>query len=277
MKRLITILICLLGIAKVASSQYYFQDIVNTQRTVANLALLKQQKVASQMVQTFDPSMQVDKDFRCVRLLTPTYHQMRAITNSTATGYEVLISSFSAKGQLTKTVDSTSASVTITQYRYDESGRLLAVSSSSQALDSKLKFEETRNYQYDTAGRLQLMVRKKSVGNDSMVVKFKTDEQGRVVEEQPAMGKRTYFNYDQDGQLTDIYSYNAAKKRMLPDYMFEYEGKQMKKMTSVNTATSSYTVWEYSYQGNGLPDRESCYGKGRELLGMVKYNYTFNP
>lgn len=276
MKRSIAILLGFLGIASTASSQYYFQDIVNTQRTVATMAVLKQQKVTAQMVQTFDPGMQPDKDFRCVRLVSPTGHQLRSVTNSSATGYEVLVSTFSSKGMLTKTVDSTNASITITQYRYDEGGKLVLVSSSSQATSSKLKFEETRSYVYDTAGRLQRMVRRKSATNDSLVVAFKTDSAGHVIEEQPALGKRTYFNYDANGQLTDIYSYNAVRKRMLPDYMFEYEGGLLKKMTSVNVASGEYTIWEYSYQASGLPDRESCYGKGKELLGMVKYNYTFN-
>ncbi|WP_291911425.1 hypothetical protein [Chitinophaga sp. CB10] len=276
MKRTLAILTGLLGIAFTARSQYYYQDIVNTQRTIATMAVLKEQQVAAQMVQTFDPGMQPDRDFKCIRLVSPTGHQLRAVTNSSATGYEVLVSTFSSKGLLTKTVDSTAASVTITQYRYDEGGRLLLVSSSSQATNSKLKFEETRSYVYDTAGRLQRMVRRKSATNDSLVVAFRTDSAGHVIEEQPAMGKRTYYNYDANGQLTDIYSYNAVRKRMLPDYMFEYEGRLLKKMTAVNVASSAYTIWEYSYLPSGLPDRESCYGKGKELLGMVKYNYDFN-
>lgn len=276
MKRTLAILTGLLGIAFTVRSQYYYQDIVNTQRTIATMAVLKQQQVAAQMVQTFDPGMQPDRDFKCIRLVSPTGHQLRAVTNSSATGYEVLVSTFSSKGLLTKTVDSTAASVTITQYRYDEGGRLLLVSSSSQATNSKLKFEETRSYVYDTAGRLQRMVRRKSATNDSLVVAFRTDSAGHVIEEQPAMGKRTYYNYDANGQLTDIYSYNAVRKRMLPDYMFEYEGRLLKKMTAVNVASSAYTIWEYSYLPSGLPDRESCYGKGKELLGMVKYNYDFN-
>ncbi|NIG57621.1 hypothetical protein [Chitinophaga sp. Cy-1792] len=277
MKRISFIILCLLGAAGPASSQYYFQDIVNTQRTVANMSQLKEQKVATQRVQTYDPTSEPDKDFRCIRIINPTYRQLRSETNSTATGYEVLVSTFTAKGLLSKTIDSTNSSITITQYRYDDNGRLQYISSSSQATDSKMKFEETRSYQYDTTGRLLSMVRRKSAASDSLVIRFKTDSTGKVIEEQPLNGKKTFYNYDKQGQLTDIYSYNSLKKKMLPDYIFEYSGDKMAKMTAVNMATSSYTIWEYTYSQQGLPDKETCYGKGKELLGMVKYSYTFNP
>jgi YD repeat-containing protein len=277
MMRTLVIIFSLLGIVKPASSQYYFQDIFNTQRAIANMAALKSQKVSTQSVQTFDPENEPDKDFRCIRITNPTYHQLRSITNSSSTGYEVLVSSFSYKGLLTKTIDSTNSSITITQYRYDEGGRLVSVSSSSTAISNKMKFEEVRRYQYDSAGKLLSMVRKKAAANDSLLVKFKTDSAGNVIEEQPVMGKRTFYNYDKLGQLTDVYSYNSQKRRMLPDYIFEYSGDKMMKMTVVNGATSEYSIWEYTYNQQGLPDRETCYGKGKELMGMVKYNYTFNP
>lgn len=262
-----------------AFGQYYFQDIYNTQQTAATLALLKENKVKLQQVRTFDANMEQDQDFRCERSLAPTYRQMKSQTQSSSTGYSALVSTFSAKGQLIKTVDSSAASVTVTQYRYDGGGRLQYINSLSTARDSKMRFDESRSYNYDSVGHLQQMIQKKSNNADSAIILFKTDSSGHVTEElEKSSGKRTFYNYDANGRLTDVYRYQAVKKRMLPDYIFEYNAKgQVYKMTTVNAQTSTYTIWQYEYQANGLPLSETCYGKGRELQGMVKYSYEQQP
>lgn len=260
-------------------SQYYFQDIYNTQQTTANMALLKENKVKTQKVLTLDANMEMDNDFRCERIVNPTYRQTKLQTQSSSTGYSALVSSFSAKGELIKTVDSSNASISTTQYRYDANGHLLNVSSSSIARSNKMRFEESRSYVYDTSGHLLQMVQKKGGTADSAIVLFKTDSTGNVTEEfETKGGKRTYYNYDKSGRLTDVYRYQPAKKRMLPDYIFEYnQTGKLAKMTTVNAQTSTYTIWEYEYQANGLPAKETCYGKGKELMGMVKYGYEMQP
>ncbi|QJB39283.1 hypothetical protein HF324_16020 [Chitinophaga oryzae] len=283
MKKTILLVLGMLAAGSKAYTQFYFQDIYNTQQTVATMALLKENKVKLQRVMTLDAAtMEIDRDFRCERSLSPTYHQMKSQTQSTATGYSALTSSFSSRGLLTKTVDSSAASITTTFYRYDAQGRLQSVSSSSVARESRMRFDETRSYSYDSAGRLLQMVQKKGIGSDSALITFKTDSAGHVTEEleqrKGAPAKRIFYNYDKNGQLTDVYRYQPAKKRMLPDYIFEYNTRgQVTRMTTVNAQTSSYTIWEYEYQDNGLPSKETCYGKGKELLGMVKYSYELNP
>ena len=282
MKKTILLVFGVLAFAGKAFSQYYFQDIYNTRQTIATMALLKANKVKTQDVQTLDANMEIDRDFRCERTLSATYHQMKSQTQSSSTGYSALISFFSSKGLLTKTVDSSGASITTTLYRYDNGDRLQYISSKSAARDNKMRFEETRSYSYDTAGRLQQMVQRRGNGGDSTLVVFKTDSSGHVIEEleqrRGIPGKRTFYNYDKAGHLTDVYRYHPAKKRMLPDYIFEYtaDGKLLK-MTTVNAQTSSYTIWQYEYQANGLPSKETCYGKEHALLGMVRYRYELNP
>ncbi|MCW3464247.1 hypothetical protein [Chitinophaga nivalis] len=282
MKHTILLSLSLLAFTGKASCQYFFQDIYNTRQTIANMALLKNNKVKTQVVQSLDASMNTENDFRCERAMSPTYHQMRAKTQSRATGYSVMTSSFSSKGWLTKTTDSTEASVTTTLYRYDAEGHLLYVSSTSQARDSKMRFDESRSYSYDNAGKVTQMVQKKGNDNDSVLVRFKTDSIGHVTEEletrKGVRSKRTFYNYDAQGHLTDIFRYHPTKKRMLPDYIFEYDAQQrLSKMTTVNAETSTYSIWSYNYLPSGLPQKEECYGKGNELLGTVKYSYTFNP
>jgi len=273
----------LLAIAGHSQAQYYYQDIYNTRQTADNMALLKEHNVRVQVVLSLDASMETDNDFKCQRVLTPNYRQMRSITQSRATGLSIMTSTFSNNGRLMKTTDSTESSISTIQYRYDTAGRLVDIQSLSVSQapgGGKVRITDNRTYIYDTEGRLTSMIHKKSLG-DSTTVLFKTDEQGRVTEEQE-YGKtirstRIYYNYDSQGRLTDVLRYHPVKKRMLPDYMFEYDAQQrLAQMTTVNAETADYTIWKYMYDKAGLPDREECYGKGKELLGMIKYKYELN-
>lgn len=275
--------LCLLLLSGPAMAQYYYQDIYNTRRTGDNMALLKDHKVRAQMVQSLDANMETDNDFQGQRLLTPTYRQMKAITRSRATGLSIMTSTFSGQGRLIRTTDSTESSVTTIQYQYDGNGRLTDIRSSSQArlTGNKFRFAETRSYAYDSLGRLVQMVHKKGTGNDSTLVLFKTDDKGRVTEEQEysktIRNPRIYYNYDAEGRLTDILRFHPVKKRMLPDYMFEYDAQsRLLQMTTVNAETSDYTIWKYQYDTQGLPLREDCYGKDKALLGIIRYKYEFN-
>lgn len=276
--------ICLLLFSGRTMAQYYYQDIWNTRQTGQNMALLKEKEVRVQDVQSLDANLESDNDFKCQRVLSSNYRQMRSITQSPATGLSIMTSTFSSRGLLTKTVDSTESSLSTVQYRYDTAGRLTEIHSVSQSLVTGQKFRtsETRTYQYNSQGHLTSMVHKKSLGGaDSTTVLFKTDAQGRVIEEQE-YGKnlrspRIYYNYDSQGRLTDVLRYHTGKKRMLPDYMFEYDAQQrLSQMTTVNAETSDYTIWKYQYDDKGLPLREECYGKQKALLGMVRYKYEFN-
>lgn len=275
------LVVALLIQTTVLRAQFYLQDIHNTQLTIQNMEQLKTAKVKVQLVQSLDANMDTDNDFRGERRLTPDYRQMRAVTGSRATGFSVMVSTFSGQGRLTKTIDSTESSITTIQYRYDGAGRLLEVRTVSQARDDKFRFAENRTYQYDTAGHLVSMVQRQGANsNDSSLVLFKTNDKGQVIEEQQ-YGKgnnaqRIYYNYDAAGRLTDVLRYHPVKKRMLPDYLFEYDSKGiLQQMTTVNGTTSDYTIWKYQYNAQGLREKEDCYGKKRELLGMIRYRYDY--
>jgi YD repeat-containing protein len=275
--------LCLLLLSGPVTAQYYYQDIYNTRRTSENMALLKEHDVKAQLVQSLDANMETDNDFQCQRLLSPTYRQMKAVTRSRATGLSIMTSTFSPQGRLTRTVDSTEGSITTIQYQYDGNGLLTGIRTTSQTRQpgNKFRFTETRNYAYDSLGRPVRMVHKKGLGNDSSLVLFKIDDKGRVTEEQEynktLRSPRIYYNYDEQGRLTDVLRYHPAKKRMLPDYMFEYDAQnRLQQMTTVNAETSDYTIWKYQYDEKGLPAREDCYGKEKALLGLVRYRYEFN-
>ncbi|RAJ02324.1 hypothetical protein LX64_03333 [Chitinophaga skermanii] len=264
-----------------AKAQYYYQDIYNTQQTSKNLLLLKSKNVSKQTVKSLDANMENDNDFYCERLLTKNYNALRSLTKSPSTGMSSMTSSFNSKGLLTRTVDSSAGSISNVKYSYDNAGRLIFVEGSSQARGEKYKVGESRQYVYDSLGLLSFMIHKKSMNpSDSTIVTFKRDEKNNIIEEMETgknlPGARIYYKYDDQNNLTDVYRYNAARKRMLPDYMMTYDAKQqLVEMTTVNLNTGEYLIWKYQYADDGLPSREMCYGKEKELLGIIKYTYSY--
>lgn len=273
--RILTVIFLLLALGDTALAQYYYQDIYNTNQTTATMALFKENKVSFQHVKTLDANQETDNDFVCVRGTNPTFRQLRAVTQSSVSGRSVLTSTFSAAGRLTRTVDSTDNSISTTQYQYTPEGRLAEIQAGSRGREDKFRTSERRRFVYDSTGRLLQLIVKKG-GLDSTIVIFRTDSSGRVTEEAAPGRQRVYYNYDAQGRLTDVLRYHPSRKRMLPDYSFEYgAGGRLAQMTVVNIETGDYLIWKYSYDAKGLPDREECYGKGKELLGMVRYTYEF--
>ena len=274
--------IAFFGLKLSVSAQYYYQDIVNTARTEANMALLKENKITIQLVQSFDANQENDNDFRCQRELLANYRQIRSSTVSRATGYSVMTSYFSTKGKLTKTIDSTRSVITTVIYMRntnDTSAKIREVYLTSYEPKSKYKFTETRRYLYDSLGRLSKMIHfHGDKAEDSTTVQFTLDSLGLVVEEMEsgkgANSRRIYYKYNDQGLLTDIVRYSPTRKKMLPDYIFDYDAKnRIGAMTTVNGETATYTIWRYTYDERGLPVQEECYGKKKELMGTVRYKY----
>lgn len=265
----------LLLVISTAKAQYYYQDVFNTQQTAATMALFKSNKVSFQHVKTLDANQEEDRHFICIRGINPTYRQMRTLTQSSVSGRSVVVSTFNNAGRLTKTVDSVENSISTMQYQYGPDGRLEEIQTSSRGKEDKFRMTENRRYVYDTLGRLKEMVLKKG-GLDSTVVKFTTDGAGRVTEEAQPGQQRVYYNYDSQGRLTDVLRYSPARKKMLPDYSFEYDANgKLTQMTVVNIASGDYLIWKYSYDEKGLPKAEECSGKEKTTLGMVRYTYEY--
>ncbi|WP_220250136.1 hypothetical protein [Chitinophaga rhizophila] len=272
----------LLGLNLSVSAQYYYQDIVNTARTEANMALLKENKITAQLVQSLDANRDTDNDFRCTRELSSNFRQIRSVTVSRSTGYSAMTTYFNNKGKMTKTIDSTRNIITTVIYMRntnDTSGKLREVYLTSFEPKTKYKFTETRRYMYDSLGRLSHMIHfHGDKREDSTTVTFTLDSLGQVIEEietgKGAKGRRIYYKYNDQGLLSDIVRYSPARKKMLPDYIFDYDANnRIGAMTTVNGETATYTIWRYTYDENGLPVQEECYGKKKELLGTVRYKY----
>ena len=85
---------------------------------------------------------------------------------------------------------------------------------------------------------------------------------------------KIYYYYDSSNRLTDVVRYNDRAKKLLPDYIFEYDGNnQLTQMINVQQGSSDYLTWRYNYNEKGLKIRELCYDKQKQLLGRIEYEY----
>lgn len=261
------------------SAQYYYQDIYSTRQTDSDLVRYRDQHIRKMELVSQEPNGEQNTDFHCEKTFSEDYGVSVTTTQSFETGLSVLTVYFTKNGHITRSVDSTASSVSTTLYEYDSLNRITALhfrSRSGKEADI-FQLDEDHLYQYDAAGHLVKMIRQEN-GKTSSTILFKTDPAGRPVEEQEsgaqATGRNIYYKYDAAGRLTDVYRYVAARRKMLPDYIFSYDDQgRLSEMMVVSADTDDYNDWKYSYDERGLIVKEACYGKKGVLKGTIQFHY----
>jgi YD repeat-containing protein len=269
------VLIALLPFA--GQSQYYQKDILSTRQTMEQIKQYKANKVRKVVLQSFEGTGEPVEQFICFQEISPSFNIIKTFSQTMGTMQSVLVTQFNAKGQLIRSADSSNTTLNVSSYTYDAAGRLAVVENVSQAYAYKTKETVRHQYTYDSTGLPVSMLRIKN-GTDTVVVQFKADEKGNVGEEIiTAKGKETqtwYYYYDAQNRLTDIVRFNDRARRLLPDYVYEYnEQSQLTQMISVQSGGSDYVTWRYQYNPQGLKIKESCFSKQKQLMGYVTYRY----
>jgi YD repeat-containing protein len=270
------VLICFVLLRLQAGAQYYYKDIVGTAESNALMQLYKSGKVSRVALTSYDGDNIRSEDFAVSQVFDMAAGTLRTATQSGMTDASVLTSYTNAAGQVIKTTDSSAAGMSTTEYAYRPDGKLLSVTSVSADAKSNFKISETHLWQYG-ANHLAGMLRIRN-GKDTSVITLVTDEQGNITEEHSSRngvkGEPVYYYYNDKGQLTDIVRYNTKAKRLLPEYMFEYNDKgQVIQRITFPSNSSEYTIWRYQYNPQGLRIREAIYNKQKELTGKVEYSY----
>jgi YD repeat-containing protein len=229
------------------------------------------------VLQSFESTGEPVEQFICFQEISSSYNIMKTFSQTMGTMQSVLVTQFNTKGQLIRSADSSNTTLNVSSYVYDAAGRLAVVENVSQAYAYKTKETVRHQYSYDSSGLPVSMLRIKN-GTDTAFVQFKTDEKGNVGEEIiTAKGKATqtwFYYYDAQNRLTDIVRYNDRARRLLPDYVYEYnEQSLLTQMISVQSGGSDYVTWRYQYNPQGLKTKESCFSKQKQLMGYVTYRY----
>ncbi|MEO6547013.1 MAG: hypothetical protein ABIN94_03410 [Ferruginibacter sp.] len=259
-------------------AQYYYKDILSNRQIVSETDALKEQKIRNILVHSFEGNGEASPGFYCEKKISKDYRRIETYTKSNITGKALQTTYYNDKSQLVRSNDSSELSSTSSTYQYDDKDRIVNIVSNSRSNDDDFNtvLVEEHQYQYDAKGRPEKMLRIRN-HHDSTSVTFTADEKGNIIDENDPgkNGKHYYYYYNEKNRLTDIVKFNVVKGKLLPDFIFEYNGAgQLTQMVSVEEGPKSdYYTWKYVYN-DGLRIIEKCFSKEKTLLGYFEYEYN---
>jgi hypothetical protein len=259
----------------IVNAQYYYKDILSTKQVIAEMAQLKEQKIKTVSLKSFEDDGSPSEGFFCEKRLSKNYSTTEMLTKSFVTGASVFTSSFNNKGLLIQTIDSSEISSSTSVYSYVDNDKIKSIISIVRSSDDDFKNEikEEHLYEYDEKSLPIKMIRIKNSG-DSTIFLFSADEKNNIsIEKNTKTGDTYYYYYDTKNRVTDVVRLNQFNQKMLPDYIFEYNNAGLvAQMTTTEEGGSYYFIWKYTY-ANGLRVKEKCFSKEKRLMGTIEYEY----
>lgn len=258
-----------------AGAQYYYKDILSNNQLIAEMAQLREQKIKSISLKSFEDDGSPSEGFFCEKKINRNYTAVETLTKSNVTGASEFTSTFNDKALLLQTLDSSDISSSTSTYTYTGSNKIKSIVSIIRSSDDDFKNEirEEHIYEYNDKDLPVKMTRIKN-NTDSTSFIFSTDENNNVsIEKNTKTGDTYYYYYDNKNRITDVVRMNQFNQKMLPDYIFEYNNAGLiAQMTTTEEGGSYYFIWRYTYD-NGLRIREKCYSKEKRLMGTIEYEY----
>jgi len=249
--------------------------LVSAQFSRQNYAVLKQQQVSGIEATAYLPNGEIDSQFHIKQIVQP---QQNRIIIYSRTAFENSVSIIDYKNDAPlKVTDSSTHLLTVTQYNYNDNGQLHFLQSVTTDIEAHTSSEEIHEWHY-TSEKLPDYMFKIKNKQDTTLIKFTRDEEGNIVQEDWLKNNNIietyYYYYNAKHQLTDIVRFNNKVKKLLPDYVLEYdEQARLIQTTQVPLNSSNYTVVQYVYNQNGLKTQENIYNKQKELIARIVYRY----
>jgi hypothetical protein len=263
-----------------ANAQYYYKDILNNIEQNKEFSILKNGNIKFIKVTSFDEKDQPSEGFFCEKKINNSFSQSEMMTKSNITEQSVLVTDYNKDGKVIKTTANTPSTTNTVEFEYNKDSLLSFIRTKTIAEGDSTGITETHEYFYKN-GKPVKMLRKKNNVLVSIIT-FVADGKGNIIEEDPegkSNDKKYYYYYDDNNLLTDVVHYNIIAKRLLPDYMFEYnsesgrEDNRPKQMISVDETGRNYFIWKYAYDNRQLPEIQKCYSKEKNLLGTIQFDY----
>ena len=260
-----------------AKAQYYYKDLVSNKQAQQEKAALKELKVRTIEVHSFEGDKTPSEGFFCEKKISKDYRKIETYTRAYTAGKSMLTSYYGDKGLLLQSRDSSDETVSVSTYEYDSEGSITNIISNSHSADDDFNtaLQEQHQYRYNSKKQPVQMLRIKNQ-KDSALIDFILDEQGNVTDEINATpnGQHYYYYYDAKNRLTDIVKFNVVMGKLRPDFTFEYNNSnQVTQMIAVEEGVNrNYYTWKYVYN-DGLRIIEKCFSKENVLLGYFEYEY----
>ena len=260
-------------------AQYYYEDIVSTNETNRLIKSYKDNKVLRVTSTGYDPLGARTSDFSEQQEVLQNSSVLKTTTRNNLS-VTILISRFDDQSRLISVADSTNDVKSFTVYTYDGTGKIVLIKNTTKDSSFEINNVETHQWIYNSNGQPIKMLRIVN-NNDTTEYRFNVDDKGNVADEQSfrkgKAGEMIYYYYDDNKHLTDIVRYNDKFKKLLPDYMFEYDEQNhvLQKTTLLSNLHLGYLIWRYVYNDQGLKTKEALFNKDKEITGKIEYSYTF--
>ncbi len=276
MKKLSSLVVLSCLVFSISKAQFYYNDIYAKKLINQQMKLFKTNAVKTISVKKLDTDNETTNDFSITKNIDEQYKNISTI--STIYG-----NAFASKAQynnllLINTSEEKRNIFQTTSFTYNNQNLSIVLTETFDSTVNESMFEEHK-YIYNAKGVVLQMLKVKNE-TDTMLVNFKADEQGNIIEEEWLQAGRKietyYYYYNEKNQLTDVVRFNKKQGKLLPEMLFEYnENGQLYKFFEIPYGSSNYNVWAYFYLPNGLKDKELLYNKSMELQGKLIYSYTY--
>ena len=274
------LLILSLALFQLANCQYYYNDIVGAKAFGDRMKDYVTNKVKTVTAVGFDKEGAKTSDFNEYQEINGQNNTLKITTRNGQTITRQTYQ-FDPQFRLTTLIDSSGPIKSVTVYQYNSSGNITSIKNSTLDADSS-EFSEGEEHQwiYNSNGKPEKMWRILN-GKDSTEFRLTIDEKGNAADEQQYRRgtgiNPVYYYYTDNSQVSDIVRYNSRAKRLLPDFMFEYDenGRMIQKITTLSTIRPDYLIWRYGYNERGLKTKEALFTKDKTLTGRIEYQYTF--
>jgi hypothetical protein len=257
--------------------QYYLNDIISTQQGAEQYKLLRNNKIRAVKVASYDGNNVLMEGFFLEQEISMDGKKI-TITDANISGRKNVTINTYELGKLKKAQANGNGIDNRTDYQYDDKGRLQKTILTTADTAMRYTTVETHEWSYDDQGQPLQMLKIKNRA-DTITVRFVKDEQGNIAEEhwkrKNVSLETYYYYYTNKHQLTDIVRYNNRVKKMLPDYLYEYDANgRISQMTQVALGNNnSYYTWKYTYNEKGLKQTETCYDKSKKKVASISYTY----
>ncbi len=263
------------GIALIANGQYYYNDILSTELTNKQFLLIQNNNIKSMKAFSFDADETQTEGFSLEMEINK--QQQQIVTKSSVNNTPSLLTSIYKNNLLHKTINNAARVETTTTYEYNTKGLLQKLTTLTVDTFMNSILTEEHLWLYDLNNKIKAMKRVKN-GTDTTHIEFDYDEFGNIGEENWKKNGRVvetyYYYYNAKNQLTDIVRFNSRAKRLLPDYLFEYDSTgKVSSMTQVSTGSSSYVIFQYYYNEKGMKEKELILNKLKQPVARIEYGY----
>jgi len=270
---------CFILVSSLSFSQYYYNDIISNDISNKNFSSLKSALVKSVTVTHFDNNDELQNDLKIEQTFNKDWSTLESKTITNDKVRPLLLRNYYQNNKIIKSEDTHDSVQTNTNYSYNNKGLLENIICYTNDTTIASESLETHQWFYNERGRIIYMLKVKN-RHDTTKVELVYDKDSMITEENWFKKGKTietyYYYYNDKKQLSDIVRYNNRAKRLLPDYLFEYDAiGNVQSMTQVPAGNSNYLIWQYIYNDKGLKQQDNCFTKQRQLIGKMKYEYTY--